>query len=249
MIAYWYKTYIRCFGEGAKKRKKGKVVTTGIRPVLACSLPKLFFVFFSVVCRYCTRRQSYGNFCLRLVMQVFVDVFVCDWEKKVLVMSFGRPPEVLKHYMFWWIQKSFTKIFFSSFFLQCRWGCLYYKFRSLFSLSLYNGNRKPTNTVALVHHYYNWDSSKWVFCSPPLRRPPCLSLSVCWLRAAAVQQWWRWLMGGGGGRLAAAWRAERRQHSSGNSFTSAWQRRWKHSSGGGGGGSAVVVVAAQWLWH
>jgi hypothetical protein len=32
MIAYWYKTYIRRFGEGAKKKKKkkGKVVTTSI---------------------------------------------------------------------------------------------------------------------------------------------------------------------------------------------------------------------------
>jgi hypothetical protein len=30
MITHWYKTYMRRFGEGVK-RKKGKVVTTGIR--------------------------------------------------------------------------------------------------------------------------------------------------------------------------------------------------------------------------
>jgi hypothetical protein len=58
---------------------KGKKVTfdknTKAGP---CSLPKLFVRFFFIVCRYCTRRQSHGNFCLRLAMQVYVDVFVGD---------------------------------------------------------------------------------------------------------------------------------------------------------------------------
>jgi hypothetical protein len=44
MIAYWYKTYIRRFGEGAKKKeKKGKVVTTGIT-ALPFFLPFLGFI-------------------------------------------------------------------------------------------------------------------------------------------------------------------------------------------------------------
>ncbi len=46
MIAYWYKTYIRHFGkEVKKKKKKSKVVTTGIRPVVIVQLT-LFFTSF-----------------------------------------------------------------------------------------------------------------------------------------------------------------------------------------------------------
>ena len=79
MIAYWYKTYIRRFGKGAKKKenKKGKVVTTGIilpqnllafcRPVqthfLSTSLSKISIFFclsvlnvllFYLTCNYFT---------------------------------------------------------------------------------------------------------------------------------------------------------------------------------------------------
>jgi hypothetical protein len=38
--------------------------------------------------------------------------------------------------------KVIYQTFFSSLFLQCHWSCLYYKFSSLFSQSLYNGNRQ-----------------------------------------------------------------------------------------------------------
>jgi hypothetical protein len=84
----------------------------------------------------------------------FLLMFLFVTEKKGLVTSFGCPPGLLKCCMFWYFQKSFTKTLFSSLFLQCRWGCLYNKFRSLFSLPLYNRNRNPTDTGALAHRYH-----------------------------------------------------------------------------------------------
>ncbi len=65
-------------------------------------------------------------------------------EKKKLVEEFWSAIGVPKHFMFWYSKKWSTKTLLNSLFPRCRWGCLYYKVLSLFSQSLYNGNRHQT---------------------------------------------------------------------------------------------------------
>jgi hypothetical protein len=142
------------------------------------------------------------------------------------------------------------KLCLAPFFPQCRWGGLYYKFRSLFSQSLYNKNRNPTNTGALVHRYIIIETCQNDSSLP--HRLVVLPASLCPFAGPAWRQHGNGgsgKFGNGSGRLAAVWQAERRQRSSGSSLPSAWQWRWKRSGGGGGGSSTVAVVSVQWLRH
>ncbi len=133
-----------------------------IMPVLT-AYRNIFSLFFSVVCRFCTSKWSFGYFCLWWAMLVFVNVLVHDWEKKVLVEEFWSALGVPKHFMFWYSKKWSTKTLFNSVFPRCRWGCLYYKVLSLFSQSLYNRNRHQ----AASHH--RAAAAATALLLPPLR--------------------------------------------------------------------------------
>jgi hypothetical protein len=91
----------------------------------ACSLPKLFSLFFHFdVCRFCTGKRCFGYFRLWSAMRVFVEVLVCDLKKKSFGgQVLGGPLEYGNKTCFGKSKRIYQNLFAAI--LQCCWGCLY----------------------------------------------------------------------------------------------------------------------------